>query len=122
MLQKVAPVGSAMTLSWRSKGKAQQVATCLIAKTIALLRLPLSIMKSQAFHWLLHFFFFFASWYNLPSWRTLSSRVLPSLYDSVREVVRDHFTWVQRCKVHFTVDLWSGGQHSYLLLTAPWWH
>ena len=47
--------------------------------------------------------------------------MLPLLYDSVKEVINDHPSWLQGRKVHFTADLWSGGQHGYLLLTAPWW-
>ena len=64
MLHKVAPIGSAMTPNQWSKGKAQEVPTRLIAKTIALLILPLCTMETPAFHQLLNFF---APWYNLPS-------------------------------------------------------
>ena len=74
-------------------------------------------MEYQAFRQLQYFF---VSWYDLPSRKTLSSRVQPLLYDSVREVVRDHFSWLQGRKVHFTVGLWSGGQHCYLSLRAHW--
>ena len=58
---------------------------------------------------------FFTPWYELPPQKTISSKVLTLLYDSVHEVASD-----QGHKVHFTVDLWSGGQHGPPSLTAHW--
>ena len=74
-LHEMAPVGSTMTFSWQSKGKAQQAATCLITKTLALLGLPLSVVESQAFHRFLHLF---VPWYDLPSQRTWAAMPSPS--------------------------------------------
>ncbi|KAJ7329291.1 hypothetical protein JRQ81_015465 [Phrynocephalus forsythii] len=62
-----------------------------------------------------------APWYEPPSRRTFSRRVIPSLYESVRDMIRALLQAATGRKIAFTSDFWTGGHHGYLSLTAHWW-
>uniref|UniRef100_A0ABM5FI97 Zinc finger BED domain-containing protein 6-like isoform X1 n=2 Tax=Pogona vitticeps TaxID=103695 RepID=A0ABM5FI97_9SAUR len=117
-LQEDVPAETPTPLGRMTRGEAQETGTRLVAEMIALLGLPLATVETTAFRRVLHFF---APWYVPPSRRTISRRILPSIYDSVRELVRAQLSQTHGRKVHFAADMWSSGHHRYLSLTAHWW-
>ncbi|KAJ7344517.1 hypothetical protein JRQ81_000467 [Phrynocephalus forsythii] len=116
-LQEVVPLCGSF-VSQRNRAKAQETTTRVVGEMVAMNGLPLSFVESSGFR---HLMKHVAPWYVPPSRRTFSRRVIPSLYESVRDMVRALLQAARGRKIHFTSNLWTGGQHGYLSLMAHWW-
>ncbi|XP_054833482.1 zinc finger BED domain-containing protein 4-like isoform X2 [Eublepharis macularius] len=116
-LQEVVPSESSMR-SKKFRGRAQEAGTRILSEMIALDGLPLSVLEGVGFRRALRYF---APWFTMPSQRTVGRRVLPALNNCVAEMIRNQLAKAQGRPVHFTANLWSSHQHSFLALTAHWW-
>ncbi|KAJ7324562.1 hypothetical protein JRQ81_017582 [Phrynocephalus forsythii] len=116
-LQEVVPLCGSF-VSQHNRAKAQETTTHVVGEMVAMNGLSLSFVESSGFR---HLMKHVAPWYEPPSWRTFSRRVIPPLFESVRDMVRALLQAARGRKIHFTSDLWTGGHHGYLSLTAHWW-
>ncbi|KAJ7345800.1 hypothetical protein JRQ81_001750 [Phrynocephalus forsythii] len=114
-LQEVGPLCGSF-VSQRNRAKAQETTTRVVGEMVAMNGLPLSFVESSGFR---HLMKHVAPWYEPPSQCTFSRRVIPSLYESVRDMIRALLQAARGRKIHFTSDLWTGGHHGYLSLSSP---
>lgn len=92
--------------------------TSLVAEMIALDLQPYSLVNNVGFNRLLGYL---NPQYSLPSPAYFSRTAIPSMYDSVKQIIMARLREAESGVVHFTSGVWMSNQtREYLTLTAHW--
>ncbi|XP_049627499.1 zinc finger BED domain-containing protein 4 isoform X2 [Suncus etruscus] len=92
--------------------------TSLVAEMIALDLQPYSLVNNVGFSRLLGYL---NPRYSLPSPAYFSRTAIPSMYDSVKQIIMARLREAESGVVHFTSGVWMSNQtREYLTLTAHW--
>lgn len=110
---------AAFILGGMSRQQSRKI-THLIGQLIAVGGAPYNLVEGEPFKQLIQAV---APQYIAPSCATFSRNLVPSLYKSCVQALKEELGRAACQSVHFTSDLWSAPscQHAFLSLTTHWW-